>query len=221
MKGKILLALSLIIGLAVTGCEKAPPPQPTCEQIVEVRGRVDDFHASLVCMEKQNGSWVRILDCPATIGKNGIIRGDLKVEGDGKTPDGIYKLERAFGYAETIETGLAYQPVTGLDIWIDDPESPDYNLRKMKPTTAKSFEELRRKDGLYEYAAVIEYNTKNIKKGAGSAIFFHAWGGADAPTAGCVSIERWKLIAILKWLDAKKKPIMTITFGDAKNALIP
>lgn len=213
-----IIAMAALIGLAPFGCEKPPAVGPSSTQLIEVRGEPDSFRAKLVCFERFGRGWDRVFECPATIGKNGLILSDDKREGDGKTPVGIFKLERAFGYAPRIETGLKYEPVSEVDIWIDDPDSPDYNLRVKKPTHAKSFEELYRMDQLYEFAAVIEYNTKTVKKGAGSAIFLHVWGGKDSPTAGCVAVEREKLISILKWLDNGKLPQIIIAFDAGKTS---
>jgi L,D-peptidoglycan transpeptidase YkuD (ErfK/YbiS/YcfS/YnhG family) len=214
------LPIFVVIAIAVTvGCETAPPPpQATWRQMIVVQAIPGDYHATLIALERNGGSWDRVFECPATIGKNGLAIADDKREGDGKTPDGIYKLKRAFGYAATVTTGLDYRPVTDDDLWIDDPESPDYNRPVKRPTTAKSFEVLKRKDDLYEFAVVIEYNTDPVKTGAGSAIFLHVWGGPDSPTAGCVSVDRDKMIQLLKWLDAKKLPKIQIGFKDLKLA---
>ena len=47
----------------------------------------------------------------------------------------------------------------------------------------------------YKYVAVVEYNTANIVKGAGSAIFLHCSKGR--PTAGCVSVSEESMVKIL------------------------
>ena len=65
---------------------------------------------------------------------------------------------------------------------------------------------LRRNDHLYEYAVVIGYNTNPVVKGNGSAIFLHVWRGPEAPTAGCVALDRSDLVALLAWLDASRHP---------------
>lgn len=176
-----------------------------------MKGNQSDFHATLETWNRINGTWQTVDELPATVGRNGIATPEDKKEGDGKTPAGLYTIERAFGYAKEIKTGLNYHSVGENDLWIDDASSPDYNLWVAAPTKAKSFEELRRKDNLYEIAAVIEYNTKPVVPGKGSAIFFHVWGGKDRPTAGCVAIEKSKLAEILKWLDRSKRPMIMIS----------
>ena len=146
---KRLLAL---IGLFAFGCVPMPSDLPPhnfphdCEQYVEVCGSTKDFHATLLTYEKRNGVWIKILELPATVGRNGIALPEAKKEGDWKTPRGLFPLELAFGYAENIETGLNYRQAGAKDLWVDDAESPDYNRWVTAPTKAKSFEEMKRKD---------------------------------------------------------------------------
>lgn len=187
-----------------------------CSQLLVVKGSETDIHATLEGWEIIGGKWTKRITVPATVGKAGLATPEVKKEGDGKTPAGLYKLERAFGYAETLKTGLTYMQVTEKDLWVDDAAHPDYNKWVKAPTNAKSFEDLRRKDDLYELFAVIEYNTNPVVAGKGSAIFFHVWGGPDKPTAGCVAIEKSKLAEILKELDAKKSPMMAIVINPKK-----
>lgn len=207
------LIVSLIVCLLTSTLRAEEPPQglpADCEQCIVVLGKSNDLHAKLQTFEKKAGSWTRTRELPATVGRNGIATAEAKKEGDGKTPAGMYRLTRAFGYAEKIETGLTYRQATAKDLWIDDSQSPDYNRWVTAPTKAKSFEEMKRKDDLYEIGAVIEYNTDPIVAGKGSAIFFHVWGGKDSPTAGCVAIEKQKLREILKWLDRARRPCIVI-----------
>lgn len=216
-----------ILGLVVmiaSGCSSPVPVEKhshglsaDCGQYIEVRGQSNDLHATLRTFEKQNGIWTKIEELPATVGRNGIATAEAKKEGDGKTPAGVYRLELAFGYAERIETGLNFRQAGPKDLWVDDANSPDYNLWVTAPTKAKSSEEMKRKDDLYEIGAVIEYNTKPVVPAKGSAIFFHVWGGPDSPTAGCVAIEKKKLAEILKWLDKAKRPMMVILISESKS----
>jgi L,D-peptidoglycan transpeptidase YkuD (ErfK/YbiS/YcfS/YnhG family) len=126
----------------------------------------------------------------AVIGKNGFAPPGEKREGDGKTPSGIYPLKMTFGYGESIKTKMPYRQMLADDIWIDDVNADDYNRWvKKEATHAKSYEKMRRDDNLYKYGIVIEYNANPVIKGYGSAIFFHAWGGDDITTEGCVAVS--------------------------------
>jgi len=64
----------------------------------------------------------------------------------------------------------------------------------------------------YNYAVVIDYNTRNapggVRLGAGSAVFLHVSVGTA--TAGCVSIDQSRLIEILRWLTPSAHPRILI-----------
>ena len=206
--------------LAIAACSK-PANDPaahhgiagvpeSCQQLLVVKGSETDILATLEGWEIIGGKWTKRITVPATVGKSGLATPEVKKEGDGKTPAGLYRLERAFGYAETIKTGLTYRQATATDLWVDDAAHADYNKWVTAPTKAKSFEDMKRKDDLYEIGAVIEYNTDPVVPGKGSAIFLHVWGGPDKPTAGCVAIEKSKLSDLLEALDRKKSPMIAI-----------
>jgi len=145
----------------------------------------------------------------AVIGRNGFAAPGAKREGDGKTPSGIYPLTLAFGYDQSVKSAMPYRQATEDDLWVDDPDAPDYNTWvKRGGTKARSFEELRRKDALYRYGLVIGYNTDPIVKGRGSAIFLHIWKGRTSPTAGCVATAEKDVLRILEWLDPARKPLI-------------
>ena len=61
---------------------------------------------------------------------------------------------------------------------------------------------------VYDYAAVIAYNTARVA-GRGSAIFLHI--GTGRATAGCVSLPRARLIKILRWLRPGADPQIAIS----------
>jgi L,D-peptidoglycan transpeptidase YkuD (ErfK/YbiS/YcfS/YnhG family) len=73
-----------------------------------------------------------------------------------------------------------------------------------------SFERLKRDDDLYKYTIVIEYNTRPIVAGDGSAIFVHVWRSAESPTAGCVALSERNVKRLLKWLDVSKQPVIVL-----------
>ena len=164
---------------------------------------------------KDPSGWRKIGDSwPAVVGRNGIVSPAIKKEGDGNTPSGLYPIGLAFGYAKTLDTKLKYRQVQEDDLWVDDPNSPDYNRWVKAPTGAKSFEFMKRKDILYKLGAVIEYNTNPVKAGKGSAIFLHIWPASDKPTAGCVALAEKNLAELLAWMDEAQQPhILNQTVG--------
>ena len=64
----------------------------------------------------------------------------------------------------------------------------------------------------YDYAVVIDYNTRNapggVRPGAGSAFFLHVTDGS--PTAGCVSIPQADVLDVLRWLSPTDHPRIVI-----------
>ncbi len=169
--------------------------------------------AQVTAWEKKDMQWqVKFDAMSAVLGRNGLAPLGVKQEGDGRTPSGIYQIRRAFGYEPNVQTKLDYQQVTDRDIWVDDPESPQYNQWIQSPTEAKSFERLKRDDNLYKYGIVIEYNTDLIIPGNGSAIFIHIWRGDDKPTAGCVALAEDDVKKLLAWFSLSLHPV--IILGD-------
>ncbi|MFZ2956526.1 MAG: L,D-transpeptidase family protein [Candidatus Ozemobacteraceae bacterium] len=169
--------------------------------------RVEDG-LELIALENRNGTWTEVFRTrELVVGRSGFAAPGAKVEGDGKTPTGIYLIGQAFGYEASVSTKLAYRQATENDVWVDDPKSLNYNLWVDKNNaSATSFEFMKRKDNLYKFGFVIEYNTDPITAGAGSAIFFHVWRGPGKPTSGCVATPESFIISLLAWLDAAKHP---------------
>ena len=155
--------------------------------------------------------WTQVINpVKAVIGRKGLAPKGEKREGDGRTPSGVFALRRAFGYEEEVPTGLVYQRVTERDFWIDDPGSLQYNQWVAGDVPRVSHEVLRRRDNLYKYAVVIEYNANPVVPGMGSAIFLHVWRGAGQPTAGCVAMSEAGILRFLQWLDARRNPVILL-----------
>lgn len=183
----------------------------------------DDYCAVLVAYEKKNDDWVPAFSgVPVMIGRNGFAPLDQKTEGDGKTPMGVFPLGMAFGYSSAVATGLDYRQSTAQDYWVDDSASSQYNTWVSGLPAAKSFEKMLREDHLYQYGIVIEYNTRPVVAGKGSAIFLHLWRDPSAPTAGCVAMAEADMLKLLRWLDKDKKPqivlgISRVTLSDRQS----
>ena len=166
-----------------------------------------DFHATVEGFENVEGTRRRVLGpMRAVIGRNGLSY--QKREGDGCSPAGTFTLTQAFGSEpEPVQVKLPYRQTTANDFWVDDVKSPLYNAWQKGPANGRwnSAEDMLRKDGLYKYAVVIDYNPERTP-GRGSAIFLHLWRGPDKPTAGCTALAEPDVIKILAWLDPAKYP---------------
>jgi L,D-peptidoglycan transpeptidase YkuD (ErfK/YbiS/YcfS/YnhG family) len=171
--------------------------------LVKAKGGVT---AELVTLEVKNGNWAKINTFSAVVGQKSFAKIGEKLEGDSKTPSGIYELNQAWGYSESFPTLMPYRQATSEDKFVDDVNSNQYNTWVHGSTQAKSYEDMLRKDDLYKFGVVIDYNMNPVVSGKGSAIFLHIWRSADRGTAGCVAIEEKNLVKILKWLEPSKKP---------------
>ncbi|HET7267687.1 MAG TPA: L,D-transpeptidase family protein [Oleiagrimonas sp.] len=181
----------------------------------------DGPRARLSTYAYQSGHWSQVMGpVPAVVGKNGTSL--HKHEGDMKSPAGIFRMGRAFGSKpEPNGVSLPYTRTTRYDYWVDDASSPDYNRWETwygdPDQRWKSFERLR--IPAYTYAAVIEYNTDPIRKGAGSAIFFHIWPGPDGHTAGCTAVSKQNVLKVLRWLDPARHPVIIQGSAEQLTAL--
>jgi L,D-peptidoglycan transpeptidase YkuD (ErfK/YbiS/YcfS/YnhG family) len=163
-------------------------------------------------LEKHDFSWRQAMEpMNAVIGRNGFAPPGEKREGDGRTPSGTYRLGMVFGYADSVVTKMPYRQTLADDLWVDDPNAPDYNRWvKQNQTQATSYEKMRRDDDLYKYGMVIDYNSTPVMKGYGSAIFFHVWAGPESTTAGCIAVSEANILKILAWLDPSANPVILI-----------
>ena len=211
-----LLALALAAGCSGNSAAPADPalvsvPAESGQALVVRPAGGSPIRVTVAAWERRDGGWTAALPGrPGVVGRTGFAEPGAKREGDGHTPSGVYPLGPAFGYDESIETGLDYRRATADDFWVDDPESPQYNRWVHGKPEARSFERLRRDDDLYRYAAVIGYNTDPVLPGRGSAIFLHVWSGPESPTAGCVALAEADVLRLLRWLDRGRRPVVVL-----------
>jgi L,D-peptidoglycan transpeptidase YkuD (ErfK/YbiS/YcfS/YnhG family) len=179
--------------------------------------------ATVDAFEKVGGRWRQDLGpIQAAIGYNGVAPYGQKREGDGMTPSGMFALGPMFGVLANPGVHFAYQQVNSSDVWVDDPDSADYNLEEQLPDGGRwrptvcigsdgcySGAEPMDNPTSYQYAAVIEYNVDPVVAGDGSAIFFHV-ATPGQPTVGCVAIPIDTLVDVLDWLRPSAHPVIVI-----------
>ncbi len=174
--------------------------------LVAINDNDSSNKAIVVALEKVNKKWkIKLGPVQASIGRTGFALPGEKMEGDGKSPTGIFDLGQLYTYESSVNTSLPYIQTNSEDKWIDDPNHENYNSHIRGNTTAKSFEHLKLSSIDYKYCMVIEYNTHPVVKGKGSAIFFHLATPNYDPTAGCVAIKESDMDQILLWLDPNKQ----------------
>jgi L,D-peptidoglycan transpeptidase YkuD (ErfK/YbiS/YcfS/YnhG family) len=168
----------------------------------------------LLGYEKINNQWQLTFDTIAVnFGKNGFAPYDKKMEGDGKSPTGVFEIGSAFGYVDNIPHKMNFLKMNENHYWDSDPKSITYNqLLSEKPEISKTgeVEEMRRKDDLYKYGIIIEYNTKPAVSGKGSAIFLHTQRNVGAHTAGCISMAEQDIIRLIHWIKPNSNPMIAM-----------
>lgn len=167
-----------------------------------------DIHGAISLCTVEDGLWTKAQGLFACVfGKNGLTT--EKCEGDGKSPIGQFEIGRSFT-KRPHDVSWPNQVLTPNDFWVDDVEHPLYNqyvdVSKVEKTWKSDENLLRPDDQLYDIVIVIEYNTKPVVAGMGSAIFFHVWRASDKGTAGCTAVAPANAEAVLAWLDPSAHP---------------
>ena len=141
-----------------------------------------------------------------SVGKKGFSKN--KIEGDYKTPVGIFDLGYIYYRSDRIQKPKSEIKICKIKKnmgWCDDPNSKHYNkLIKIKKNLKSSYEKLYRNDSKYDLFILIKYNYKKVRKNKGSAIFLHLTNNYSA-TKGCVAIKKKDFLILIKLINKKTK----------------
>jgi len=140
-----------------------------------------------------------------SVGKLGLT--ENKSEGDKKTPKGIYSIGNLYYRKDRNPkpyTKLKCIPIQKNMGWCHDIKNKKKYNKLIKIEKKIKHEILYRKDYKYNYLIPIEYNTKNIKIGKGSAIFIHLTKNYGK-TLGCIALKKNDLLILLKLINKKTK----------------
>ena len=140
-----------------------------------------------------------------SIGKKGLSK--TKLEGDKKTPIGIFSLGNLYYRKDRVS-----KPLTKLRCveikkemgWCDDEENKKFYNKLVKINKEIKCERLFRNDYKYDYIIPINYNTKNPMLGIGSAIFLHLTINYK-PTLGCIALKKKDFLILLQLINRKTK----------------
>ncbi len=138
------------------------------------------------------------------IGKKGTTA--RKIEGDKKTPKGIFSLGPLFFRKDKIKnpiTKLKKKEIKKFMGWCDDSDNKNYN-KLITVNDSINHEKLFRKDSVYDLLVPINYNTRRPKKNKGSAIFIHLTKNYKK-TLGCIALESKDMLILLKLINRKTK----------------
>ncbi len=139
------------------------------------------------------------------IGKNGISKN--KVEGDKKTPTGIFQIGNLYYRKDRIKDFSS--KLRSIEIkkkmgWCDD-KFDKKNYNKLVQINKKiKCEKLFRNDHKYDLLIPIKYNFKKRILGKGSCIFLHLTNNYK-PTAGCIALSKNDFLILLKLINKKTK----------------
>ena len=139
------------------------------------------------------------------VGKKGFIKN--KFEGDKKTPKGTFALENLYfrnDRKKKPETELKTIEIKKTMGWCNDIRSKKHYNKLIKISSILKHDKLFRKDYKYDFVIPINYNTKNIKIGKGSAIFIHL-SKRLLPTAGCIALQKKDFLILVKIIDKNTK----------------
>jgi L,D-peptidoglycan transpeptidase YkuD (ErfK/YbiS/YcfS/YnhG family) len=226
----VLLSPSLSVTSAASssGC---PADLAAATRLILITAEsITSFRAKMQAFERQRPGepWkVRGLESDAVIGRNGLAWGypfrrratspqSIKVEGDGRTPAGLYRLGRPFGFEPEPLPGFLRLEL-GETFCVDDPSSPHYNTivpRNTLPQNATG--EDMRDVALYRHGLIVEYPS-DAKTKAGSCIFLHIWRSPSSGTAGCVAAPESVIIDLQQWARGSKPWIAVYADEDANR----
>ena len=140
-----------------------------------------------------------------SIGKKGLTKN--KIEGDKKTPVGIFSLGNLFYRKDRNAkplTKFKCIPIEKDMGWCDDVKSKKYYNKLTKSSKNIRHEKLFRRDYKYDFLIPINYNTKKTVIGKGSAIFIHLTKKFK-PTSGCIALNKKDFLILLKLINKNTK----------------
>ena len=129
-----------------------------------------------------------------------------KIEGDNKTPKGLYALGPLYYRKDRFPKPLTKLKKIEINKnfgWCDDVKSKFYN-KLIKTNKKVRHEKLYRNDKKYDFIIPIEYNSKKPKKNKGSAIFLHLTNNYKK-TQGCIAVNKKDMLILLKLISKKTK----------------
>ena len=237
-------ALSILIAAGVAGAAawiwivseragRAPCPLALSEAdrlVLVTTPTMDGPSATLETFERASpsGPWRRRSGPePAVVGQAGLgwgftfrdkaVPGEpLKMEGDQRSPAGIFAIGKSFGFAATDRPDYV-QLKPGVQICVDDPASLYYS---QIVTRAEAGPEAKGEDmpaiPVYARGLAIDYKTSGAER-AGSCIFMHIWKGEGAGTAGCVAAPESSIASLQDFAGKGRAAIAILAEGGKRR----
>lgn len=232
--GFLLLLLLSLLPQSVSAAPALPAALNSVgksEQVVLVQAKNwNATRGTLRAFAKIKGSWVEVhKKVPVDLGYGGLVQGDKRRQGTGKTPTGTYAITSGFGRKADPGTKLDYIKIDRNDAWTYNPRVPStYNIFQTANRSWKSYgnyvESLYSYGKQYNYVAIMDFNLPRgkITKGPqgiyrtdkpantqrGGGIFLHVSNGNE--TAGCIAVAEVVMRDLMKWFNPKKNPVIVV-----------
>jgi L,D-peptidoglycan transpeptidase YkuD (ErfK/YbiS/YcfS/YnhG family) len=231
MKFSASFLMLVLVSITTYAQEKTPdlniiyPKSDQLQAIVVTTQGWNTIQGRGQIFERQSSAspWVAIDSAfPVVIGAKGMAWGKalnevsadakgvpMKIEGDGKSPAGIFMLTSAFSPAEQ-KINLPFTKLLDSTECVDDVKSSHYNTIVDKSRVDQvdwNSSEKMRAIREYELGIFVGYNSER-KKGAGSCIFLHRWTDEKTGTTGCTAMALEQMQKIFRWIDSTKNPIL-------------
>ena len=172
--------------------------------------------ATMTAWEKSPSGWGEVLGpMDARTGWGGWKTSDVRHEGDGSSPIGIFGIGNVMYGVNPDPGGLRYpyHQLAPGDYWDENPSSLTYNSFQHSSNTdcahnpfGGDTECLWTETTAYQYFAVIDFNPAPTTNPMGSGVFLHV--GTSSATAGCISLSLPDLLKVLRWLNPAASPMI-------------
>jgi L,D-peptidoglycan transpeptidase YkuD (ErfK/YbiS/YcfS/YnhG family) len=188
--------------------------------VTAVASKASSTTGTVSWWDLRGGRWVKAGSASARFGAKGLVEGAVRKQNTNTTPTGLYDLPYAFGVkAAPSGTRYKYRAVRQSSWWCEDNASKSYNRwtdPRPADCRASESEHLASYETQYAYALVVGFNYDQRVRGRGAGIFLHVNG--RGATAGCVSVPRDAMRAILRWAVPGKEPHIAI--GTASGSTV-
>lgn len=205
-----LLAGTCVNSYAALPVEKLAVSK-TANHIVLIVGHKNNKNKVTVndYVRSSDGTWKKNWYVNGIAGTNGIST--QKIEGDQKTPEGVFNATLSFGLNDNPGSILEYRKIGDGDYWVDDSNSIYYNKWVNTKDVKKdwnSAEDLKAAYPFYNYVLALNYNAE-CTPGKGSAIFVHCTKtDNDTSSAGCIRIPEEYMKKLVQTVDSNTKIVI-------------
>ena len=220
---KVFLLFFCCFGSAIAQIET------TKQLIIAVAPDWNSTTGTMYLFEMSNDGWIQSnMPWKVNFGDSGLVWAEgihenpdgvrMKVEGDHRSPAGVFELGDIYGYGAEAPSGVTYpyhQSTRTLHA-VDDRNSVFYNSLVdendvVRDSTGhlpwKSSEHMVIDSVDYKFTIPVRMNPQAIP-GKGSCIFLHLESISAPATLGCTSMAEPNMIFLMQWLNLEKKPLL-------------